>query len=286
MLSLLKKMRGSGRPLPVSLGARQCVVAQGLSFFGFHPRQLIGTVFALAASLAFFEITDLDLPVQDWFFDFEKKTWLLPAPKESLLADALLYRGPKALIIATGVLLLGFAVLPGRLRARLPHFTRAWRRAPLVVALLTLITAPLLVGFLKSATNIHYPCNIERYGGKVAYVRLFEKFTDANRPARRSAGFPAGHASGGFALLALAGVATTRRGVFAALAVGLGTGWLMGLYQMLRGVHYLSHTTTTLLLCWGVFLAWRWAIGRLGEICVRHRAAAAPQEPHGQTLEF
>jgi membrane-associated PAP2 superfamily phosphatase len=205
----------------------------------------------------FFEYTDLDLPVQDWFFDFEKQKWLLPGPGESRWADALFYRGPKAVIIALGVLLVALAALPARIRARLPRFTRHWRRASLLVALLTLATAPALVGFLKSATNVHYPCNIERYGGSVRYVRLFERFPPEARPARRSAGFPAGHASGGFALMGLAGLAATRQGRMAGLALGLAAGWWMGLYQMARGMHYLSHTVVSMLLCWMVFLAWR-----------------------------
>ncbi len=228
----------------------------------FRPRALLWSALALCDFVLFFEYTDFDLPVQDWFFDFEKQKWLLPGPDESRLADVLFYRGPKALIIALGVLLMALAALPACARARMPRFTRRWRRADLLVAILTLATAPLLVGFIKSATNVHYPCSIERYGGPVRYVRLFERFPPDARPARRSAGFPAGHASGGFALLGLAGVAATRRGAFAGLAAGLGTGWWMGLYQMLRGVHYLSHTVVSMLLCWMVFLAWRAAVHR------------------------
>jgi membrane-associated PAP2 superfamily phosphatase len=34
----------------------------------------------------------------------------------------------------------------------------------------------------------------------------------------------------------------------------------MGLYQMLKGAHYLSHTTTTMLLAWIVVLLWRRAL--------------------------
>ncbi|MDR0901737.1 MAG: phosphatase PAP2 family protein [Opitutaceae bacterium] len=221
------------------------------------PRALPWAALALCGVVLFFECTDFDLPAQDLFFDFEKQKWLLPGPDESRLADVLFYRGPKILIIALGVLLVALAALPARIRGRLPRFTRRWRRVNLLVALLTLGTAPALVGFVKSATNVHYPCNIERYGGAVRYVGLLERFPPGARPARRSAGFPAGHASGGFALLGLAGVAVTRRGVFAALAAGLGAGWWMGLYQMARGMHYLSHTVVSMLLCWLVFLAWR-----------------------------
>jgi membrane-associated PAP2 superfamily phosphatase len=34
------------------------------------------------------------------------------------------------------------------------------------------------------------------------------------------------------------------------LAFGLAAGWIVGLYQMLKGVHYLSHTIVTMFLVW------------------------------------
>ena len=36
----------------------------------------------------------------------------------------------------------------------------------------------------------------------------------------------------------------------AGLAFGLGVGWFMGIYQMLVGAHFLSHTVTTMILAW------------------------------------
>ena len=67
--------------------------------------------------------------------------------------------------------------------------------------------------------------------------------------------FPAGHASGGFGLLCLAfawpQVRTCRLGLLAALLIG---GW-MGLYQMARGEHFLSHTLVTAALAWLVAAA-------------------------------
>lgn len=58
--------------------------------------------------------------------------------------------------------------------------------------------------------------------------------------------WPAGHASGGFALLAfrlLAGDPQRRRLV---TGLALGAGWWMGGYQMLKGAHFISHTLVTL----------------------------------------
>jgi membrane-associated PAP2 superfamily phosphatase len=40
-------------------------------------------------------------------------------------------------------------------------------------------------------------------------------------------------------------------------SVGLTAGTVMGVYQMLKGAHYLSHTLVTALVCWLIFLLWR-----------------------------
>lgn len=66
--------------------------------------------------------------------------------------------------------------------------------------------------------------------------------------------FPAGHASGGFALIMLYFAVPNARWRWMGLAAGLAAGWLMGGYQMLRGEHFLSHTVTTMLLAWLVDL--------------------------------
>jgi membrane-associated PAP2 superfamily phosphatase len=69
----------------------------------------------------------------------------------------------------------------------------------------------------------------------------------ANYPSHA---FPAGHASGGFALLSLAfawASATSRRRGF---LIGCAYGGAMGLYQIARGEHFLSHTLATAALAW------------------------------------
>ena len=53
------------------------------------------------------------------------------------------------------------------------------------------------------------------------------------------------------------GLALSRRGQRIGLALALSFGWSMGLYQMLKGSHYLSHTVITMLLAWIGFLLWR-----------------------------
>lgn len=204
---------------------------------------------ALAAALALFELTNLDLRVQDHFYDFGAGRWIVDG--NAPVGRLVFYNGPKGLIFAVGALLLVLALGPARWRKAL----RCGRRA-LWVAVLTLGSVPALVGWGKATTNVFCPSEIRRYGGDVPYVRVFESYPAGDRPARRGRGFPAGHASGGFALIGLLWLRGTRRWRFGVLALALGAGWWMGGYQMLKGAHYLSHTVVTMLLAGVITLAW------------------------------
>lgn len=203
---------------------------------------------ALGAVVAVFELAPLDLWLQDRFYDFEAQQWSVDgkAPVPRLV----FYNGPKALLIALGVGLLGLALGPARWRGNV-------ERRAVWVAFATLATLPILIGQAKATTNVFCPSEIRRYGGDVPYVRVFERYSSDDRPTRRGRGFPAGHASGGFALFGLVGLARTRRGQLLGIGTALATGWWMGGYQMAKGAHYLSHTLVTMLLGWLVFLAWR-----------------------------
>jgi len=213
----------------------------------------------LGATFALFEFTSLDLWVQDRCYDFAARRWLVDG--QAPLPRALFYEGPKAALIVLGVLLLALALAPARWRAALRLPASADRRALLVVVA-TLATGPALIGIGKSVTNVFCPSEVVRYGGDVPYVRLIECYPPGQQPARRGHCFPAGHASGGFALASLAGLARSRRGQLGGLAAGVALGGAMGLYQMLKGAHYLSHTLVTALVAWLVFLGWQRVLTR------------------------
>ena len=121
--------------------------------------------------------------------------------------------------------------------------------------MLTLVLVPLGIGQLKATTNIFTPAQIQRYGGTMPHTRVLARYDDTTRPATRGRGWPAGHASGGFALLSLAGLARTRRGQLIGVSTGLALGGIMGLYQTFKGDHFLSHSLITALLAWLAFLA-------------------------------
>lgn len=213
-------------------------------------RTLWPALLLLAGSLAGFEFTGLDLALQDRFYDFANQRWLVDA--DDPLGRLIFYNGPKAGIILVAVTVLVFALGPEKWREKL-H----WARRDLWVALLTLVTVPALAGLGKNTTNTFCPSEIRRYGGDVPYVKLCSPFPENDRPERRGHCFPGGHASGGFALLGLMWLRRTRAWKLSGLALGLGTGWWMGGYQMLKGAHYLSHTVTTMLLAWIVLFVWR-----------------------------
>ena len=216
-------------------------------------RTLWPAVALLVAVFGLFEVTGLDVRVQDHFYHFNSGRWLVDA--ESPLPRLMFYSGPKTLIWVLGLGLAGLASVPRRWRDHLPF--PALRRRDLWVVVCTLATAPALVATSKAATNVFTPNETRHYGGFAPYVKVMEAYPANDRPTRRGRGFPAGHASGGFALLALAGLATTRRGRRLGLAIGLALGGMMGVYQMLKGAHYLSHTLITALFCWIVFLVYR-----------------------------
>ena len=194
------------------------------------------------ATLILFEHTNLDLVVQDLFFNFNTGTWLVDS--EAPLLRLIFYSGIKGVIIAVGIVTVICFVLSFK-NTRL----RKWRQG-LLLCILSLALVPLLVAGGKQFTNVYCPYQIQRYDGVVPYVKLLGSYPETFHPKRRGKCFPAGHATGGFAFMALYYVFKKRRARIAGLGTGLILGWTMGLYQMFKGAHYLSHTVVTMLLAW------------------------------------
>lgn len=223
-------------------------------------RSLWPAIAALAAIFLLFEFTSIDLRVQDGFYDFSARSWLVS--DKAPLPRLFFYTGPKVLIIALAVAVIVLAAGPARWRTR--WSPPGARRVDLWILIATLAAAPGLIALSKATTNVFGPREIRRYGGAAPYVRVLESYSPDDRPQRRGRCFPAGHASGGFSLLALAGLARTRRGRFVGAGIGLAVGGLMGGYQMVKGAHYLSHTVVTVFVCWILFLLWRRVLRAIG----------------------
>jgi membrane-associated PAP2 superfamily phosphatase len=123
------------------------------------------------------------------------------------------------------------------------------RRRSLLILLLSALLATCLVSALKLLTNMDCPWDMQIYGGSRPYFGLFEA-----RPLglHASGCFPSGHASAGYAWVALYFffVDIRPRWRFAGMMLGLALGLVFGVSQQLRGAHFASHDVAALLVCW------------------------------------
>ncbi len=116
------------------------------------------------------------------------------------------------------------------------------------------ILVPLVVAILKATTNIPCPNDLRHYGGLYPYVTLLREYPPSFHQVEKIMCYPAGHASGGFAFLSLLFLFSSKRNKTIALVSVMAVAWSMGMYKMLIGDHFLSHTIVTMLLSWLIIL--------------------------------
>ena len=210
-------------------------------------RQIFFTSILLIVSIIFFAKNNVDLVVQDIFFDFDTNKYILDSHLEPY--KFIFYDGIKKLLILFAVsLLFAFIFL------RKTQFVKTYKKG-IIIVILSSIFIPLSVGALKKETNMPCPKNEIRYGGLYPRTTVWESYKeDFKYKNDRIKCWPAGHASGGFALLSLFFFFKKKRNQFIALAGALTVGWSMGIYKMLVGDHFLSHTVITMLIAWLIVL--------------------------------
>jgi len=156
-----------------------------------------------------------------------------------------LHRGGRKLSQYAGVVVLA-ALLISCCRERWWY----WRK-PLLYLFLAAGLSSGLVSLLKHLTQMDCPWDLQRYGGLRPFIGLFEA-----RPATlaSAACFPSGHASAGYAWVALYFFALRVRPAWRwrALGIALFAGVVFGAVQQWRGAHFLSHDLTTLAISWSV----------------------------------
>lgn len=237
-------------------------------------RQIILFGLLLAATLAVFELTSIDLWVQDHFYDRQSDRWLVD--KNGPVGRLLFYTGAKVAIAAVGAAA-GLTFL-----AALKVGPLAAYRGGALLLCLSCIFVPLIVAGSKQFTNVYTPDQTVRYGGDKPYVTVLEKYPPGFKAKSRGKGFPAGHATGGFALMSLYFVFRRPAWKWAGLGIGLAAGWTMGLYQTFNGQHYLSHTLVTMWAAWIVILIIATSMAAIGR---RRQAAAAPAASSPQVAQ-
>ncbi len=204
------------------------------------------TSVVLLLSITLFEYSDLDLWLQNFFYNFETGQWLLD--RDEAITKFLFYDGIKKVIIAFVLL-----SLIGSLLFRNSRFVKN-NKAGLSIVFLSAMIVPLTVGALKATTNVPCPKDLEYYGGSYPHITLLTPYPESFSQTENIRCYPAGHASGGFALLSLVFLFRKKRNKVIAAVTVLSVAWTMGAYKMLIGDHFLSHTVVTMILAWLIIL--------------------------------
>jgi membrane-associated PAP2 superfamily phosphatase len=167
------------------------------------------------------------------------------ALRDAWWLSAVLHDGLRTAMTLAWLLLVVWALWPG---LRLPRRERWW-----VVALVSV--SLLAVNLVKNASLTSCPWDLRAFGGSARHVSHWAWGVVDGGPGRC---FPGGHASSGFAFLALAlpwllppAGAAPRRHVVGLrwLAAAVFIGLLAGAVQTVRGAHFPSHTLWTLVIC-------------------------------------
>jgi len=199
-------------------------------------------LFATLACIVLENIPSVDTYVQQLFFQHGE--WLISKAFHNN-HKFLLYTGPKIILVCIGaafLFLFGATFFFQFDKAQL----RQWRK-PALLIVLSLVFIPLAIFTLKWLTGVYSPIDVLPFGGKHQHIGFISHlYTYGTVGGGRS--FPAGHASGGFALMALYYLPVRNVMRKFLLSLGLLAGWSMGVYQMARGEHFLSHTLTTMFL--------------------------------------
>ena len=207
---------------------------------------ILFTFICLIFIIVLFEYTSLDIYIQNYFFQIDTNSWIIN--RDNPILKFIFYDGIKKLLIFFAVIIL-FCLLFFRKKELIKKY-----KMGLIIVLLSSIIVPLSVGSLKAISNTPCPKNLEFYGGDYPDIKVFDSYPKEFNQKEKIKCWPAGHASGGFALMALFFLFKTRKNQILVLILALIIAWSMGLYKMLIGDHFLSHTIVTMLLAWIIIL--------------------------------
>jgi membrane-associated PAP2 superfamily phosphatase len=208
--------------------------------------QIIITSIILICVIALFQFSEIDIFIQSHFFNFETKKWLID--KNEPILKFFFYNGVK-----NSLLIFAIIILLSLIFFRKNSLIKEYKKG-LIIVLLAAAIIPSVVGTLKAVTNTPCPNNINYFGGEYPDIKLFDSYPKDFVQKSKIKCWPAGHASGGFALLGLFFLFKTEKNRKKTIVFALIIGWSMGLYKMLLGDHFLSHTIITMVLSWLIIL--------------------------------
>ena len=209
-------------------------------------KQIIFTFLLLIFSVIFFGISNIDIKIQDNFFNFSTYTWILDRNLEPY--KFIFYDGIKKILIFIALVFIVVLIF-----FRKNKMIQEYKKG-IIIVVLSAIFVPITTGIIKKTTNMPCPKNEIHYGGKMIKTAVWQSYQEPYKSMDKIACYPAGHASGGFALLSLFFLFKTKRNKILVLTFALTIGWSMGMYKMLIGDHFLSHTIITMMIAWLVIL--------------------------------
>ena len=200
--------------------------------------------------------TDWDIILQEHFFDRASNRWLIyPALHKKL--SFIFYSGLKNILIATAV----FCLI--RLLWSIKHKELRKNNQPYLIMLLSIIFVPLIVASAKYITNVYCPYQLNIYNGLYPFVRILENYPSDFIQPKEGRCFPAGHATAGFAFMALYYCFESKRKRILGLCLGLLLGWTASIYQMYRGQHFLSHSVFSMISAFMVIMIINYLVKRI-----------------------
>ncbi|NOX15271.1 MAG: phosphatase PAP2 family protein [Epsilonproteobacteria bacterium] len=209
-------------------------------------RQILITFLLLLTTILFFQFTNIDILLQNHFYNFTTHKWLIDRNEPVL--KFIFYDGIKKLLIIFAVSIL-FSLIFFRKKRVIKEYKKG-----LILVVFAAILIPVIVGALKDTTNTPCPKNIEYFGGVYPDIKVLDSYPKTFKQKGKIKCWPAGHASGGFALFSLFFLFKTEKNRKRALAVALFVGWSMSLYKMFIGDHFLSHSIITMEIAWLIVL--------------------------------
>lgn len=209
-------------------------------------KNILITSLILVISMLLFEISDLDLIIQDLFYDFDMHAWIVD--RDNMILKFIFYDGIKKALILFALTIL-IMLLFYKKNEHVQHY-----KTGLVIVVLSAVFVPSVVGGLKAITNTPCPKALSHFNGCYPYIKVFTPYPPTFHQKEKVECFPAGHASGGFALLSLFFLFKSKKNRRRALLFAIATGWGMGIYKMLIGDHFFSHTFIAMVLAWLIIL--------------------------------
>jgi len=188
---------------------------------------------------------------------YDAHALVFPLKNDGFLENVM-HKGLRNLMIVVSLMMLGFWIFGLKIWGVVfksqngSHWSKVYHHQFLWIFVAMVISTS-TISILKRLSMHSCPWDLLAYGGNQPWIPLF-----GNLPAAAEMGhcFPGGHASGGFALIAIYFGFRDSLPKLAniGLLLGLLFGFAMGWGQMMRGAHFMSHNLWTAWIVWVILL--------------------------------